>query len=189
MRIARINKSELDDLQMKSHIMTSMSSGYDSVVVKYRGELAETPLVKLRKEIGLQYKTLLKTTKNKSESALVANVNKHPYKKFKGTCRNCGKIGHKANECRSAKSTAESTDATKTSVDKSNVTCFNCQEKGHYANKCPKPKKDKADNDMAMFVGLSRIEVDVEAVETPKVVVNDSIDFTLMTSSMTGVGR
>jgi hypothetical protein len=179
MRIARINKKyELDDLQMKSHIMTSMSSGYDSVVVKYRGKLAETPLTKLRKEIGLQYKTLLKTTKNKSESAFVAKVNKHPYKKFKGTCRNCGKIGHKANECRSAKSTAESTDSTKTPVDKSNVTCFNCQEKGHYANKCPTPKKDKADNDMAMFVGLSRIEVDVEAEETPKIVVSNSIDFT-----------
>ena len=179
MRIARINKKyELDDLQMKSHIMTSMSSGYDSVVVKYRGELAETPIVKLRKEIGLQYKTLLKTTKNKSESALVANVSKHPYKKFKGTCRNCGKIGHKANECRSAKSTADNPDTTKTPGDKSNVTCFNCQEKGHYANKCPKPKKDKADNDMAMFVGLSRIEVDVEAKETLEVVDSNSIKFT-----------
>ena len=179
MRIARINKKyEMDDLQMKSHIMTSMSSGYDSVVVKYRGELAETPLTKLRKEIGLQYKTLLKTTKNKSESALVANVNKHPYKKFKGTCRNCGKIGHKANECRSAKSTADTTDSTKTAGDKSNVTCFNCQEKGHYANKCPKPKKDKADNDMAMFVGLSRIEVDVEDQETLEIVANDSTKFT-----------
>jgi hypothetical protein len=179
MRIARINKKyELDDLQMKSHIMRSMSSGYDSVVVKYRVELAETPLMKLRKEIGLQYKALLKTTKNKSESALVANVNKHPYKKFKGTCRNCGKIGHKANECRSAKSTADNSDSTKTPGGKSSVTCFNCQEKGHYANKCPKPKKDKADNDMAMFVGLSRIEVDVEDKETFEVVDSNSIKFT-----------
>jgi hypothetical protein len=175
-----INKKyELDDLQMKTHIMTSMSSGYDSVVVKYRGELAETPLTKLRKEIGLQHKALLKTTKNKSESALVANVNKHPYKEFKGTCRNCGKIGHnKANECRSAKSTAYNSDSTKTPGDKSNVTCFNCQEKGHYANKCPKPKKDKADNNMAMFVGLSRIEVDVEDKETFEVVDSNSIKFT-----------
>ncbi|KAI2506319.1 hypothetical protein MHU86_8150 [Fragilaria crotonensis] len=105
MRIGRINvRYEKDDLQMKSHIMTSMSSGYDPVVLKYRGELAETPLVKLRKEITLQYKALLKTgAKNKSESALVANVSKHPYKKFKGTCRNCGKVGHKADECRSSK--------------------------------------------------------------------------------------
>jgi hypothetical protein len=54
MRITRINKTyKLDDLQMKSHIMTSTSSGYDSVVVKYRDKLAETPLTKLRKEIGL----------------------------------------------------------------------------------------------------------------------------------------
>ena len=155
MRIGRINKKyEKDDLQMKSHIMTSMSSGYDPVVLKYRGELATTPLVKLRKEITLQYKALVKTgSKNKSESAMVANVNKHPYKKFKGTCRNCGKIGHKADECRSAKS------ETAVAVDKSNVTCFNCQEKGHYANKCTKPKKDKtAANDMAMFVGIAAVE-------------------------------
>jgi hypothetical protein len=69
---------------MKSHIMTSMSASYDPVVLKYRGELAETPLVKLKKEISLQYKALVKAgSKNKSESALVANVNKHPYKKFK----------------------------------------------------------------------------------------------------------
>ena len=61
MRIGRINKKyEKDDLQMKSHIMTSMSSGFDSVVLKYRGELATTPLVKLRKEITLQYKALVK---------------------------------------------------------------------------------------------------------------------------------
>ncbi|KAI2511743.1 hypothetical protein MHU86_2637 [Fragilaria crotonensis] len=100
MRITRINtRYERDKLQMKSHIMTSMSSGYDPVVLKYRGELAETLIAKLRKEITLQYKALLKGgNKNKSESAMVANVNKHPYKKFRA--RNCGKIGHKADECR-----------------------------------------------------------------------------------------
>ena len=70
MRIGRINKKyEKDDLQMKSHIMTSMSSGYDPVVLKYRGELATTPIEKLRKEITLQYKALVKVgSKYKSES-------------------------------------------------------------------------------------------------------------------------
>jgi hypothetical protein len=152
MRIGRINKKyEKDDLQMKSHIMTSMSSGYDPVVLKYRGELATTPLAKLRKEITLQYKALAKAgSKNKLESAMIANVNKHPYKKFKGTCCNCGKIGHKADECRSAKPEPV------VAVDKAHVTCFNCQEKGHYANKCTKPKKNKtATNNMAMFVGVA----------------------------------
>jgi hypothetical protein len=150
-RIGRINKKyEKDDLQMKNHIMTSMSSGYDPARrVEVQRRAGDNPLAKLRKEITLQYKALAKAgSKNKLESAMVANVNKHPYKKFKGTCRNCGKIGHKADECRSAKTEPV------VAVDKAHVTFFNCQEKGHYANKCTKPKKDKtATNNMAMFVG------------------------------------
>jgi hypothetical protein len=61
MRIGRINtKYEKDELQMKSHIMNSMSTGYDPVIVKFRGELADTTLTKLHMEIVLQYKSLLK---------------------------------------------------------------------------------------------------------------------------------
>ena len=165
MRIGRINaKYEKDELQMKSHIMNSMSTGYDPVIVKFRGELADTTLTKLRKEIVLQYKSLLKIKgKSTSESALMANVSKHPYKKFKGTCRNCGKIGHKAAECRlkSVEGSDEVGGKGKASSDKSNVTCYNCGEKGHYSNKCTKPKKNKASSDptsdMAMFVGVTRV--------------------------------
>ena len=83
------------------------------------------------------------------------------WKKFKGTCRNCGKIGHKAHECRSNK--IESTDETTKNAgtsggDKSHVTCYNCQQKGHFANKCKNPKKAKSDastNNMNMFVGVT----------------------------------
>ena len=166
MRLRRINvKYEKDELQMKSHMMTAMSKDYDSVIVKFRGDLNETSLVKLRKEVVLQFRTLVKAVgKSDSESVLIANVSKHPYKKFKGTCRNCGKMGHKANECRSAK--VENTGgATKgagtTSGDKSQVRCFNCQQLGHYANKCTNPKKPKADTDntdMGMFVGASAVD-------------------------------
>ncbi|KAI2493888.1 PIF1-like helicase [Fragilaria crotonensis] len=165
MRIGRINaKYEKDELQMKSHIMNSMLTGYDPVIVKFRGELADTTLTKLRKEIVLQCKSLLKVKgKSTSESALMANMNKHPYKKFKGICRNCGKIGHKAAECRSK--AVEGSDEVggkgKTSSAKSNVTCYNCGEKGHYSNKCTKPKKSKATSDptsdMAMFVGVTGV--------------------------------
>ncbi|KAI2488753.1 hypothetical protein MHU86_25807 [Fragilaria crotonensis] len=46
--VGRINtKYEKDELQMKAHIMSAMSSGYDPVVVKFRSELAETLLTKL----------------------------------------------------------------------------------------------------------------------------------------------
>jgi hypothetical protein len=163
MRLARINlKYEKDDLQMKSHMMTSMSDDYRSVIINFRGDLNETSLAKLRKEVVLQFKALIKGGGGGtgSESVLSANMSKHPYKKFKGTCRNCGKIGHKANKCRSAKVEATvgaTTGASTTNGDKSHVTCFNCQNKGHFANKCtfPKKLKSEANTDMGMFVGVT----------------------------------
>ncbi len=72
----------------------------------------------------------------------------------------CGKIGHKANECRSAKvETLGKATKNTTATDKSHVKCYNCQEMGHYANKCTKPKKAKTDTeDMGMFVGASVVD-------------------------------
>ena len=55
-RISKINKKyEMDELQMKAHIINSMSAGYDPVIIKFRGEeLAETALTKIQKEIVMQ---------------------------------------------------------------------------------------------------------------------------------------
>lgn len=78
-RLRRITlKCKKDKLQMKSHMRS--------------------------KEVVLQFRTLVKAGgKTDSETFLASNVSTHPYKKFKGYCRNCGKIGHKVNEFRSAK--------------------------------------------------------------------------------------
>jgi sulfite reductase alpha subunit-like flavoprotein len=66
MRLRRINlKYEKDELQMKSHMMTAMSKDYDSVIVKFRGDLNETSLVKLRKEVVLQFRTLVRPTRKR----------------------------------------------------------------------------------------------------------------------------
>ncbi len=163
MGLARINlKYEKDDLKMKSHMMTSMLNDDQSVIIKFRGDLNKTSLAKLHKEVVPQFKGLIKGSSGGtgSESVLSANMSKHPYKKFKGTCRNGGKIGHKAHECRSAK--VKATDgatagASTTSGDKSQVICFNCQKRGHFANKCtfPKKLKSEANTDMGMFVGVA----------------------------------
>ncbi|KAI2490451.1 hypothetical protein MHU86_24138 [Fragilaria crotonensis] len=126
--------------------MNAMSSGYDPVVVKFRGELAETSLTKLRKEIVLQYKSLVKVKgKSTSESALLANANKHPFKKFKGTCRNCGKIGHKAADCTSKATEGNGASGKgKGTADKSHVTCYNCGEKGTILTSVLNPRRIKS---------------------------------------------
>ena len=77
MRLARINlKYQRDKLQMKSHMMTAMSNNYESVIIKFRGDLNDTMLVKLRKEVVLQYKSLITTGGGKtiSESVLTATT-------------------------------------------------------------------------------------------------------------------
>ena len=78
-RLSRINSHfQLDELQLKAHIMNSMSKGYEPVVVKFRGELADISLDKLQKEVVLQYKWLLKNSKPESETVMNAKVNKRP---------------------------------------------------------------------------------------------------------------
>ena len=89
MRLSRINfKYEKDNLQMKSHMMATLSNEYDSVIVKFRGDLSETPLAKLRKEVVLQFKTLV----NAGGTTILESV-LNTNSTFKGICRNCGKIG------------------------------------------------------------------------------------------------
>ena len=140
---------------MKSHMMTAISNDYESVIVKFRGDLKDTTLVKLRKEIVLQYKSLIKSDGSKTCSKLVLTAtSKTPWKKFKGTCRNCGKIGHKTHECCSNK-VESMDDTTKNSGtsggDKSHVTCYNFQQKGHFANKCTLPKKLKSERSHCQY--------------------------------------
>ena len=125
----------LDDLQLKAHILNSMSRGYDPVVVKFRGELADISLEKLQKEVSLQYKWLMKNDGPGSESVMNANANKRPWRKFKGTCNKCGLVGHKAADCRSK--TESRTPKPGGRRDISSVTCHKCKQKGHYANNCP----------------------------------------------------
>ncbi len=70
--------------------MTSKLNDYQSVINKFRGDLNEMLLAKLRKEVVLEFKRLIKGGSGGigSESLPSANMSKHPYKKFKGTCRN-----------------------------------------------------------------------------------------------------
>jgi hypothetical protein len=70
---------------------------------------------------------------------------KTSYKPFKGICNKCGKVGHKAFQCRSAESTNSGAETRK---------CFNCHVRGHIAKDCPKKKARQSDGPEALFVGM-----------------------------------
>ena len=71
---------------------------------------------------------------------------KKPWKRFKGTCNNCGKQGHKKVDCWELHPEKKKGGKPKGQEKRK---CFNCNEIGHIAKNCPK-KESAAD---AFFVG------------------------------------
>ena len=72
---------------------------------------------------------------------------------FKGKCNYCGKIGHKAVDCREKKRDNVNDNIKDNKNQKSfNGECFYCHKKGHMARDCRKKKADEErNNDRAMM--------------------------------------
>ena len=148
-RMTQINaKFEKEDEEVIAHILNKLPSEYSEVVTSVEG-LSSVTLRDIKAKIRAFYKRKFSGNKNPSELALFAGG------KFKGDCRNCGKQGHKASECRSKSNVA----GDKGHKDKkAGIKCFNCNKfAGHYAKDCPEKKKTKASDEKketGMFVGM-----------------------------------
>jgi hypothetical protein len=140
---------------LKAHYLANLPEEYSDVITKLSGKINKTTIEDLEKEIRNKWKRCFKPKndedneekeKEKKENKnLALNVEKGKggfKKKFKGKCRNCGKQGHKAAECKS---------------DKKRV-CFTCGKEGHFSRECPDKsngKDSKSDNkDLNPFVGM-----------------------------------
>ena len=134
------------DAEMIAHIIDALPKGYSEVVTVVEG-MSSLTLQELKAKIRAFYKRRFKNEKDKNELALFAGG------KFKGNCKNCGKQGHKAAECRSKSNTA----GDKSKVNQG-VKCFNCNKfAGHYARDCPESKRNKNENtktETGMFIGM-----------------------------------
>jgi len=111
----------------------------------------------LKSKFRAFYKRKFKGKPNDKELALPSFSSK-----YKGTCKNCGKQGHKAVDCRSKPAgTRVVNKSTKTTVGKG-VKCFNCNKyAGHISRDCPEPRRELPTSNKeasltksGMFVGV-----------------------------------
>jgi hypothetical protein len=122
--------------QFMVQVLNSLTSDYElqMLLLEKRTGSKENPLNidELKEELSLRYERLLmktetaKTNDLGEEKALVVT-------QFKGKCRNCGKIGHKAAQCKSKQMTEERND----------IVCNYCKKLGHVNSNCFKLMKKK----------------------------------------------
>jgi len=165
-RLKDMNAAISDD-DFYVHILNNLPPEYEVQVSKLEERFGSTtnPLTvqDLRNELNLKYARLKRISAERTETdqALAA------FRRYKGKCNNCGKMGHKASECRSRmKKTDGNTNENKNNEQKpkrdtSDIKCFKCGKMGHFQSKCPeneenKPKKKSSDkNADAVLMALS----------------------------------
>ena len=130
----------------------------------------------------------METNESKGDVALYA-------KQFKGACRVCGKIGHKAENCwdldKKEAFLKKNKNGKGKGKSKDNITCWHCGKKGHYSNECKNKKKDKkedstTDDDNADVVLMAKENLKCEIGEK-NLWIADSGATSHMVNSMQGL--
>ena len=145
------------DEELIAHILDKLPLEYSEVVTTVEGQTTMT-LDDLKSKIRVFYKRKFKCeSTDAKEIALIM----HP--KFKGTCRNCGRQGHRANKCRSRPAGSKLEKPKTIATVGKGLKCFNCNKfAGHLSKDCPEPRcettstKSKESNKTGMFVGVCK---------------------------------
>ena len=142
------------DEELIAHILNKLPTDYSEVITTVEG-LTTMSLDDLKSKIRAFYKRKFKSEpSNDKEIALAITP------KFKGTCRNCGRQGHRSNECRSRPAGTKVDKPRHPPIVGKGLKCFNCNKyAGHISKDCPEPRrentttKNRESNETGMFVG------------------------------------
>jgi len=138
-RLTQVN-SPVDDEDLMIHILNHLPDEYSELTTALHAIDFGT-LFDLQQKIRAFYKRKLDNKGGNEKGLAMAGY----HKKFKGRCRNCGKIGHKAADC---KQKGESDESKKT------LECKHCGKKGHSEKTCWAKKKKMANSNDDSTTGL-----------------------------------
>ena len=150
-------KSEISDEDLMIHILNNLPEEYENMVetmeVEMEDKMNPLKLKTLRERLRAKYQRLKKRNSTEDEKALLAH-----HQQFKGTCRNCGKYGHKARDCRD-KEKNRNNQRNNANTDqrgpKINGKCNYCGKPGHMEKYCYKKKRDTKSNEETANIAQS----------------------------------
>ena len=169
-RLSKISeKYELDDLQMKIHLLAKLPDEYQmtkkAIQVNGLGKKNIDDIVKdlnqVWKEKGYDNINTKGAAKDDTNVALTVedakahrkdgdknNNGNNNKKKFEKDCGYCGKKYHRAKDCRGKKADEDKTKETGVKCHEHRM-CYNCKKTGHLASECP--NKDEETGFTAVF--------------------------------------
>nr|GFA58640.1 hypothetical protein [Tanacetum cinerariifolium] len=115
-----------------------------------------------KKKVELYIKGLPEIIKGANQAEVAPKCNRYGkchFHQCPPRCENCGKIGHKAKDCRGKK-------AGPGAAIQPNIVCYNCGEKGHKSSKCSKKAGQRGGN----MQGQAYVIRDAEHNQGPNVV-------------------
>jgi hypothetical protein len=128
--------SFMTDYQFMVQVLNSLTNDYELQMLLLENRIGskenQLSIDESKEELILRYERLLM----KTETAKVNDLGEEKVcvvTQFKSKCRNCGKIGHKAAQCKSKKMRKE----------RNEVVCNYCKKLGHVKSNCFKLMKKK----------------------------------------------
>jgi hypothetical protein len=147
-RLIQVN-SPVDDEDLIIHIMNHLPNEYSELTTTLHAvDFSILNHIELQQKIRAYYKRKVECKRSGEKGLAMAGYTK----KFKGRCRECGKIGHKVADCKQKNEGGEN---------KKNLECSNCGKKGHSEMTCWSKKKKsedkKEDSTVGMFAAAAEV--------------------------------